>query len=256
MVNDRNNDELSIYKRVFIEKIRDFLYLNYSEILTEDLDSIALQVYNAFNETFAYSINSLVDRAIDDYLYDLNSDYKRRKLETAQELRGEKYAILKKTIGLIGDDIYHRPIYCKRCGDVLVFHAPGSYKCGNCTSIEYDDYGKVREFLYSHQGASAEDIEENTGVGLKAVRQMLREDKIEECNGRSLLSLTCLRCGKPIPSGKLCLECLHKYNAKIESDAKEILETKRKEMTKNIQVYGKAKTGDSGELRFIQGNNK
>ena len=48
---------------------------------------------------------------------------------------------------------YDCPVMCKECEGVMVYKGLGEYKCENCGAVEYDEYGKVRNYLDEHRGA-------------------------------------------------------------------------------------------------------
>lgn len=242
--------EYEIYHRVLTRKINELLKFHISGASDKDIDVMSEMMFNRFEQCFAGTLNDIMNDVVKEYILSLQDTGSKDRMQKIQESADNKKELVEKTIKLVGEDIYHRPIYCKKCGDVLKYHAPGAYKCEHCSAVELDDYGKVREYLYLHTGASAEEIEEHTGVGLKAIRQMLREEKIEEVNGKSISSLSCIRCGNPITSGKLCESCLKKFNSKIEADAKAALDTKRTEAMKNISIISHTDSGSSGKIRF------
>lgn len=242
--------EYEIYHRVLTRKINELLKFNISGASDKDIDKLTEMMFSRFETCFAGTMSDIMNDVVKEYILSLQDTDSQDRMKKIQESADNKKELVEKTIKLVGEDIYHRPIYCKKCGDVLKYHAPGAYKCDHCSSVELDDYGKVREFLYLHAGASAEEIEEHTGVGLKAIRQMLREEKIEEVNGKSISSLSCIRCGTPIASGKLCESCLKKFNSKIEADARAALDAKRTEAMKNISIISHTDNGGSGKIRF------
>ena len=71
-------------------------------------------------------------------------------------------------------DIYHRPTQCSICGGLMVFKGVGEYECEDCKNRDYDYYGKVRLYVEKHHGATAIEVERETGVSQKAIRQMLK----------------------------------------------------------------------------------
>lgn len=245
---EQNKKEESIYKKIFIEKVKNILKIRFPELSFESMQEIANATYIDFNNKFALYTNQAIENSIN-VLIANKTGINRKNIEKEKQHNSENQISVEKIISLAGDDIYHRPIYCKRCGDVLFFKSPGIYSCNTCFSTEYDDYGKVREFLYANPGATAEMIDDSIHVGLKAVRQMLREEKIERCGEKSFFDLTCLHCGTPIKSGKLCLVCMKKYNEKIEEKAKDALATRRKE-TMNIKGISSYNISDKGKIRY------
>lgn len=72
----------------------------------------------------------------------------------------------------------HIPLRCSKCGGEFAYKGLGEYECKDCGNLEYDDYGKVRNFLETHVGANAADVERATGVSRQALRRMLDEERI------------------------------------------------------------------------------
>lgn len=65
--------------------------------------------------------------------------------------REERIETLKKELTNI--TTYNRPTYCAECGGVMVFKGVGEYQCEKCGYLDYDDYGKVRNYIEKHMGA-------------------------------------------------------------------------------------------------------
>ena len=57
-----------------------------------------------------------------------------------------------------------RPTICRECGGILVYGGIGEYRCEECGRIEYDDYGKVRNYLEDHKGANVSEISDRKSV--------------------------------------------------------------------------------------------
>ena len=51
-----------------------------------------------------------------------------------------------------GIDIYNRPSVCSVCGGKMLFVGVGEYHCERCKNVEFDDYGKVRNYIEEHKG--------------------------------------------------------------------------------------------------------
>ncbi len=149
----------------------------------------------------------------------------------------------------IGEDPYHRPIYCEKCDGIMQFIGCGAYKCENCGQVELDDWGKVREYLYKHVKANALDIEKDIGVDRRAINRMLREGKIETVSKSSLLR--CEKCGKQIRSGHMCEACEKLYHRQIEEQAR-----KERQERKNIHGVSARLHGDEGRIRYSGFSNK
>lgn len=146
-------------------------------------------------------------------------------------------------------DHYNMPIKCDKCGGIMVFQGCGEYRCEDCGNLMYDDYGKVRNYLDNHNGSSAVEVSEATGVSQKAIRMMLRDSRIEVAAGTQSF-LYCEICGKPIRSGKYCNECEAKMHKQIE-------EQSRTGKKPDMQGFGSDYNIDAnGERRFIRNKDK
>ena len=91
--------------------------------------------------------------------------------------REERIEMLRKEFSEI--NTYNRPTYCSECGGVMVFKGLGEYQCEKCGFLEYDDYGKARNYVEKHMGANAAEVAKATGVPQKSIRDMLKEGKLE-----------------------------------------------------------------------------
>lgn len=141
-------------------------------------------------------------------------------------------------------DYYHVPCKCAECGGVMVFKGVGEYRCEDCGAVDYDDYGKVRLYLEDHKGANAVEVESETGVSQKSIRQMLRESRLQVAeNSRTFLN--CEICKKTIRSGRWCPEC----ELNVHRNAEEHMRR-----TKNLQGFGFNQSGESGQRRYMREN--
>lgn len=141
---------------------------------------------------------------------------------------------------LLDLDYYHRPRVCSQCGGVMIFKGVGEYQCEDCKSTELDDYGKVRQFVEVHKGATAAAIEEGTGVSQRTIRQMLRESRLE-VTADSRAFLHCEICNANIRYGRFCSKCETSYHAAVEAQ-------QRKE--KQLRGFGQGIQGGEGAKRF------
>lgn len=152
---------------------------------------------------------------------------------------------MEKEILRLNIDRYNMPVKCDRCGGVMVFQGCGEYKCEKCGNLMYDDYGKVRNYLDAHNGASAAEVAEETGVSQKSIRMMLKDSRIEVAAG-SQSFLYCEACGKPIRYGTLCADCEAKMHRQIEMQS-------RNKKPANISGFTSERNIDAtGERRFMR----
>ncbi len=144
------------------------------------------------------------------------------------------------TVSMLDD--YHVPRLCQSCGGIMIFKGVGEYKCENCGELAYDDYGKVRMFLEKKPGANAVEVEKETGVSQKTIRQMLKESRLQVAEG-SQSFLRCEICGKNIRSGRLCPECEIKAHRNLEDQ-------QRRLSNANLHGVVMGRTGEDGQKRF------
>ncbi|MCM1136777.1 MAG: hypothetical protein NC400_14530 [Clostridium sp.] len=143
-------------------------------------------------------------------------------------------------------DELHMPIICNVCGGVLVYKGLGEYRCEDCGKSEYDDYGKVRNFLEKHKGANVNDISVETGVSRKSIRTMVKENRFEVIETRSGY-LRCEMCGVEIKSGHYCPKCEEILHRGVEKEARN-----ERHRQSGMSGFGEAPRGDDGSKRFTR----
>lgn len=115
--------------------------------------------------------------------------------------------------------------------------------CDHCKHVQYDDYGKVRNYIEVHHGATQSEVSQATGVPINRIRQMLREEKIEIAQN-SVVFLHCEACGREIRSGIYCESCqkvMYKTDAAMRQSSRNT----------GMQGYGMNKNSNAtGEKRF------
>lgn len=137
---------------------------------------------------------------------------------------------------------YNVPQICKECGGVMIFRGVGEYRCEKCKAVDYDDYGKVRNYVEQHKGATAAEVEAATNVKQRSIRNMLKEGRLQVAPD-SRTFLHCEMCGKNISSGRLCTACETVYHRKLEDKI-------RKMHQQTMQGFSMIKEEASGEKRF------
>ncbi|MBD5486062.1 MAG: hypothetical protein HDR18_11205 [Lachnospiraceae bacterium] len=140
---------------------------------------------------------------------------------------------------------YNRPTICRECGGVMVYKGCGEFRCEDCNYQEYDDYGKVRNYIEKHAGATAAQASDATGVSQKAIRDMLKEERLEIAPNSNVF-LTCEICGSAIRFGKYCAKCETAYHRAIEEKTR---------ASRNINLSGfsaERPKGEEGSKRFTR----
>lgn len=74
---------------------------------------------------------------------------------------------------------YNVPGCCTKCSGELKYVGVGEYTCIKCGNPEYDDYGKVRNYLEKHSGATQVEVSAATGVAKAVIRQMILDGRIK-----------------------------------------------------------------------------
>lgn len=139
---------------------------------------------------------------------------------------------------------YNRPYECSNCGGLMIFKGCGEYECEDCRNKEYDDYGKARNYIENNPGATSADITTHTGVTQKAIRQMLKESRLEVAQDSKVL-LRCEICGADIRTGVLCKNCEAAYHRKLEE---------KERAARSMSGYGaEREVNQKGEKRFSRG---
>ena len=131
--------------------------------------------------------------------------------------REEKTERLKKE--LLDEDNYNRPTICTECGGIMVFKGVGEYKCEKCGCIGFDDYGKARNYIELHPGATMAEVASETGVAQKAIRSMIKECRLEIAPTSNVF-LRCEICGTTIRYGRFCAKCETAHHREIEERAR------------------------------------
>ena len=139
----------------------------------------------------------------------------------------------------------NRPTYCEKCNGVMVFKGVGEYKCEDCGYVDYDDYGKVRNYIEKHAGATSAQVSAATGVSQKSIRDMLREERLEIA-ANSAVFLKCEICGASIRFGRFCAKCETAYHRRVEEKARS---------GRNLNMAGfstERPKGEDGAKRFTR----
>lgn len=142
-------------------------------------------------------------------------------------------------------DIYERLYMCDECQGAMVYKGVGEYQCERCGKLAYDDYGKVRNYIEKHQGATAAMASRATGVSQRKIREMIKESRLEIAP-TSKMFLRCEICGTSLRAGRLCPQCEANYHRGLAEQTKA-------EHKKNFAGYSMEKpVGEEGAKRFTR----
>ena len=92
----------------------------------------------------------------------------------------------KTIIELCAESDIHKPKECSACESRDVeYLGLGQYRCKECLTVMYDDYGKVRQYLEKHPGSTEIEVHEETGVTREVIRMFVHQERISVVNGRN-----------------------------------------------------------------------
>ncbi len=113
--------------------------------------------------------------------------------------------------------------------------------CPACRDSAEDDFQRVREYVYDHQGVTIQETAIACDVTEKMIRQWLREERLELVHASG--EFVCEVCGRPIINGRYCGIC----KEKLLSELKSVEHTK-----KDLQVTLKKEPTDrKDKMRFL-----
>ena len=134
----------------------------------------------------------------------------------------------------------------------MIFKGVGEYECEKCKSIEYDDYGIVRNYIEEHRGATTAEVSFATGISQREINSMLKEERFAvAANSRTFLR--CEGCGEPIRSGRYCPTCQRlaaAAEAKRKHDTQ--VEQKKKLVSGTANEVNKSEDGAKRFKRTIE----
>lgn len=107
------------------------------------------------------------------------------------------------------------PLECAQCKGNLVEIHRGTYRCVSCGYHNYDYFQTIRNFLAENGPKPSTVISDVTGIPRNAVEYFLLEENLE-IPSNSPVTISCMNCGAPIRTGRLCEKC--KSNHVVLSD--------------------------------------
>ncbi len=96
----------------------------------------------------------------------------------------------------------HECARCHRIFEKVAFEEV----CPTCFPIEEEEFGKIKEYLTIHPGASSNEVMSYIRVSLKSIKRYLKEDRLEIV-GDNKGFIKCEICGRPLNSGRFCDGC-------------------------------------------------
>jgi ribosomal protein L32 len=102
---------------------------------------------------------------------------------------------------------------CSHCG--RIFQSFGGQLCFDCNDEMEQSFIKVRDYIYINPEADVASITEDTGVNEKWVLYFLREKRLTLAAEDE--ALRCSQCGKPISRGRVCDDCILRFEQAVQS---------------------------------------
>ena len=109
----------------------------------------------------------------------------------------------------------------KQCAFCRVpYQSMGGRLCSECLIKLDEDFVKIRDYLYDHDGAGIEEVSEATGVTRKVIFYLLKEERliVGDENGNANNLLTCESCKRPINTGRMCASCKKEVLSAIQEN--------------------------------------
>lgn len=103
---------------------------------------------------------------------------------------------------------------CSSCGGKLEYKGLGEFCCKDCGHTQFNQYGKVRNFLENYPGAPLDVVYKQTGVQKSIIRELLLDSRIQ-ISPDSKSFMKCERCGASILCGRLCNSCQQRSEGKV-----------------------------------------
>jgi len=111
---------------------------------------------------------------------------------------------------------------CEFCR--MLYQSPGNRLCNDCLIKVDEDFIKIREYLYEHDGAGIEEVSEATGVTRKIIMFLLKEERLlvssDSMGGGGIL--ICEACKKPINTGRICESCKKEVISALQDSIRDV----------------------------------
>ncbi|QXM05532.1 hypothetical protein KVH43_09115 [Crassaminicella indica] len=115
---------------------------------------------------------------------------------------------------------------CKRCKKIIDERSLYDY-CPECFRKIEEIFDKIEEYLKEYPGATAFEIEQETGVPYHIINNFVREGRLIEIPNE-YLNFECKRCGC------LLLSAHHKYCPSCRREIEKELESTKKQLRKSL----------------------
>lgn len=137
------------------------------------------------------------------------------------------------------------PKKCSKCGNTRLFYkGVGAYECKSCKNVEYDDYGKIRNYIDKYGITPVATLVLELGIKKEIVEHYIKDGTLMVVNeDTELTGLKCYKCGCTIVTGRYCPAC----QRELTNGIKEMFEDKKP--TKKPAEHSNRSAG--AKMRFI-----
>ncbi len=72
-----------------------------------------------------------------------------------------------------------KPTHCSVCGKPLTYKGRGSYICESCNNVEYDDFGRIDQYLEEHGPSSAPVLSRALNIPVSEIHGLVAQGRLE-----------------------------------------------------------------------------
>ncbi|MCR5279055.1 MAG: hypothetical protein K6E19_06400 [Lachnospiraceae bacterium] len=71
------------------------------------------------------------------------------------------------------------PMTCSKCGKPLRYKGRGSYICDHCNNVEYDDFGRIDQYIDEHGPSTAPIMSRALGIPIGKIHDLVAQGRLE-----------------------------------------------------------------------------
>lgn len=130
---------------------------------------------------------------------------------------------------IMGTDNIKACRYCKS----LFYYVTGDRICPKCRDEQEQLFAKVKDYIWNHKNCRITEVVQECDCSMDLIHKWLREERLQIENTEGL-GLFCSKCGKPLNSGTLCIDCKNETAQMLNSLLKTSKNNKTSENTYRI----------------------
>lgn len=77
-----------------------------------------------------------------------------------------------------------QPDFCPSCGQKFEYIGLGQYKCTGCGAIDYDAYGRVRNYIDKNGTCTPTELMRNANVSRSDIKALIERGSLEVIAGK------------------------------------------------------------------------